>query len=75
MSTILSSEEINHLRISSLLLKIGPRAVRKVFNQNFPPGGLQTVLNMEKLTLEKLQKKRVINQAQWNLLYDQSSMS
>lgn len=72
MATELSEEETNHLRISCLLLKIAPRAVRVLFDRIFPPSGLQTVLNMEKLSLEKLKKKRIINQAQWNLLYNVS---
>ncbi|CAC5423896.1 unnamed protein product [Mytilus coruscus] len=69
MATELSTAEINHLRLSTLLLKTAPRAVRVLFDRFFPPGGLQTVLNMEKTSLEKLKKKRIINQAQWNLLY------
>lgn len=74
MATELLPEEINNLRLSALLLKTGPRAVRALFDRFFPPGGLQTVLNMEKISLEKLKKKRVINQAQWNLLYGTSEL-
>ncbi|VDI79941.1 Hypothetical predicted protein [Mytilus galloprovincialis] len=75
MATELLPEEINNLRLSALLLKTGPRAVRVLFDRFFPPGGLQTVLNMEKISLEKLKKKRVINQAQWNLLYGTSQIT
>jgi hypothetical protein len=46
MATQLSEEETNHLRMSSLLLTIAPRAVRTLFDGIFPPSGLQTVLNM-----------------------------
>ena len=73
MATQLSEEETNHLRMSSLLLTIAPRAVRTLFDGIFPPSGLQTVLNMEKAALENLKKKKIINQAQWNLLYGTST--
>jgi hypothetical protein len=73
MATQLSEEETNHLRMTSLLLRIAPRAVRTLFDGIFPPSGLQTVLNMKKTALENLKKKRIINQAQLNLLYGTST--
>ncbi|CAG2206990.1 unnamed protein product [Mytilus edulis] len=66
----ISSEEENFLRIFHLLIKVAPSAVRVRFDQEFYPRGLQIVLNIARSsTLVTLKKRRVINQAQWDLLF------
>lgn len=66
--TSLSTEEDNFLRISLLLTGIAPRAVRTLFDYNFAPISLDATLKKEFNKLKELQKKRIINQSQWNLL-------
>lgn len=71
--TVLSPEEENYLRIAHLLIRVAPSAVRVRFDKEFYPGGLKTVLNQSRSsTLETLKKRRVFNQAQWDLLFPKS---
>ncbi|XP_071172229.1 E3 ubiquitin-protein ligase DZIP3-like [Mytilus edulis] len=64
----LSPEEENFVRLNLLLTGISPRAVRTLFDYEFAPVCLDATLKKEFNKLRDLQKKRVINQSQWNLL-------
>ncbi|CAG2203685.1 unnamed protein product [Mytilus edulis] len=64
----LSPEEENFVRLNLLLTGISPRAVRTMFDYEFAPICLDATLKKEFNKLKDLQKKRVINQSQWNLL-------
>lgn len=64
----LSEEEENFVRMNLLLTGISPRAVRVLFDNEFAPKCLDATLKKEFNKLTDLQKKRVINQSQWNLL-------
>lgn len=64
----LSPEEENFVRLNLLLTGISPRAVRTLFDYEFAPVCLDATLKAEFNKLKDLQKKRVINQSQWNLL-------
>ncbi|CAC5389372.1 unnamed protein product [Mytilus coruscus] len=69
----ISPEEENYLRTAHLLIRVAPSAVRVRFDTEFSPGGLKIVLNQAKSSkLEPLKKRRVINQAQWDLLFPKS---
>ncbi|VDI62991.1 Hypothetical predicted protein [Mytilus galloprovincialis] len=66
----ISPEEQYYIRIANLLLRVAPTAVRVKFDQEFYPGGLKAVLNLNKFNiLAHLKQKRVINQPQWDLLF------
>ncbi|CAG2214554.1 unnamed protein product [Mytilus edulis] len=54
--------------IALLLKGVTPRAVRTYFDREFPPTYLPSTLNTNYNTLWDLKLKRIINQAQWNLL-------
>ncbi|XP_076080153.1 uncharacterized protein LOC143050939 [Mytilus galloprovincialis] len=64
----LSDEEENYVRLALLLKGVTPRAVRTYFDREFPPTHLPSTLNTNYNTLWDLKLKRIINQAQWNLL-------
>lgn len=64
----LSPEEENFVRLNLLLTGISPRAVRTMFDYEFSPTCLDATLRKAFNKLKDLQKKRVINQSQWNLL-------
>ncbi|XP_076083279.1 uncharacterized protein LOC143054234 [Mytilus galloprovincialis] len=64
----LSEEEENYVRLALLLRGVTPRAVRTYFDREFPPTSLPSTLSTSHNTLLDLKKKRIINQAQWNLL-------
>ncbi|CAG2243413.1 unnamed protein product [Mytilus edulis] len=66
----ISPEEQYYIRIANLLLRVAPTAVRVKFDQEFYPGELKAVLNLNKFNiLAHLKQKRVINQPQWDLLF------
>ncbi|CAG2215251.1 unnamed protein product [Mytilus edulis] len=65
----LSLEEENYVRMSLLLSGICPRAARALFDREFNPLYLDETLKKEYNTLKDLQKKRIINQQQMNLLF------
>ncbi|XP_052088603.1 uncharacterized protein LOC127725578 [Mytilus californianus] len=69
----LSQEEENYVRINFLLTGISPTAVRIYFDNEFHPSCLYTSIKKETNKLLDLKKKRVINQAQWDLLYPRGS--
>lgn len=66
---VLSIEETHFLRVANLLIKLSPKAVRIVFDREFIPGGLKSVLSKNLTKLDKLKKKHVITQTQWSLLF------
>ncbi|VDH98877.1 Hypothetical predicted protein [Mytilus galloprovincialis] len=67
MASLLQEEE-NFVRLNLLLTGISPRAVRTLFDSEFAPICLDATIKKEFNKLKDLQKKRVINQSQWNLL-------
>lgn len=69
MASRLTQEEENYVRMSLLLTGISPRAVRVLFDCEFAPAYLDSSLKKEYNKLRDLQKKRIINQQQWNLLF------
>ncbi|XP_063420857.1 E3 ubiquitin-protein ligase DZIP3-like [Mytilus trossulus] len=69
MSTRFTQEEENYVRMSLLLTGISPRAARALFDQEFVPSCLNATITKEYNTLIDLQKRRIINKPQWNLLF------
>ncbi|XP_052106730.1 uncharacterized protein LOC127739169 [Mytilus californianus] len=69
MASRLSQEEENYVRMSLLLTGISPRAARALFDREFVPACLNATIKKEYNKLRELQKKRIINQPQWNLLF------
>ncbi|CAG2226199.1 unnamed protein product [Mytilus edulis] len=69
MSFRLSQEEENYVRMSLLMTGISPRAARALFDREFAPACLDSSLKREYNKLRDLQKRRIINQQQWNLLF------
>ncbi|CAG2226367.1 unnamed protein product [Mytilus edulis] len=68
MASLLTEEE-NYVRLALLLKGVSPRAVRLYFDRELPPTDLHSTLNTNKKTLSDLKCQRVLNQAQWNLLF------
>lgn len=64
----LSQEEDNFVRFSLLLTGVSPRAVRTLFDHEFHPICLDAALKKEFIKLKDLQRRRILNQSQWNLL-------
>ncbi|XP_071138339.1 uncharacterized protein [Mytilus edulis] len=64
----LSKEEENYVRLALLLKGVTPRAVRTYFDREFLPSSLPSKIKTSYNTLSDLKLKRIINQAQWNLL-------
>ncbi|CAC5381977.1 ANK [Mytilus coruscus] len=72
----ITEEESNFLRTIILMLRVAPQAVREKFDTEFPPVGLQIVLNQNRVKfLEPLKKKRIINQKQWDLLFPRTGIA
>ncbi|XP_071178364.1 uncharacterized protein [Mytilus edulis] len=67
-------EEENYVRLALLLKGVSPRAVRTYFDREFPPTYLPSTLNTNYNTLQDLKLKRVLNQAQWNLLFPRNGV-
>ncbi|XP_076079492.1 uncharacterized protein LOC143049705 isoform X2 [Mytilus galloprovincialis] len=76
-SNALSQEEENYVRMSLLLTGISPRAVRVLFDKEFPPASISLTVNDKKVKqkLNDLRGKRVINKAQWDLLFPTSGIT
>lgn len=71
--SVLTSEEINYLRIANLILRVAPTAVRVKFDKELNPAVLQKTLNQNRWNkLDPLKKKRIINNAQWDLIFPKS---
>lgn len=70
-SNAVSQEEENYVRMALLLTGISPRAVRVLFDKEFPPASLSYTVNdkIKKKKLNDLRGRRVINQAQWDILF------
>lgn len=64
----LSEEEENFVRLALLLKGVTPRAVRTLFDIEFPPNNLHSTLHPKNRTLLYLKRQKIINQVQWNLL-------
>ncbi|CAG2239451.1 unnamed protein product [Mytilus edulis] len=73
MAPLLEEEE-NYVRLALLLKGVSPRAVRTYFDREFPPTHLPSTLNTNYNTLYDLKLKRVLNQAQWNLLFPRNGV-
>lgn len=67
--TTITEEEENYVRLSLLISGISLRAVRAVFNREFDPNTLNEYIKKEYDKLKILQRKRMINIPQWNLLH------
>ena len=61
----------NFSRISHLLVDKGGDALRAALHRVYPPSTLPAVLNAKKTFLQKI---RVINASQWDLLFPASGM-
>ncbi|XP_071124327.1 E3 ubiquitin-protein ligase DZIP3-like [Mytilus edulis] len=66
---VVSAVESNYFRISTLLLRIAPRAVRIKFDDVFPPEHLKDTLNSNSSKLSDLKKDKCVNQSQWNFMF------
>ncbi|XP_052071232.1 uncharacterized protein LOC127709658 [Mytilus californianus] len=64
-----SEEEENYLRIHLLMTGIASRAVRVLFDKEFVPSCLDAAMKKAYDKLLDLKKNRVINGAQWKLLF------
>ncbi|CAG2235291.1 unnamed protein product [Mytilus edulis] len=65
----LTEEETNFLRLTILVIKLSPKAVRVLFDNKFPPTDLTNILQRKFSKLKILNVKKIINLAQWDLLY------
>lgn len=65
----ISEEEENYIRLALLLGGISQRAVRTYFDKVLPPAVLSSTPKTDKKVLEELKRKRVLNGAQWDLLF------
>ncbi|XP_052073116.1 uncharacterized protein LOC127711189 [Mytilus californianus] len=74
MMAPLLEEEENYIRLALLLKGVSPRAVRTFFDKGFPPTYLPSTLNKNYNTLYDLYLKRILNQAQWNLLFPKNGV-
>ncbi|XP_063404203.1 ankyrin-1-like [Mytilus trossulus] len=74
MMAPLLEEEENYIRLALLLKGVSPRAVRTFFDKEFSPTYLPSTLNKNYNTLYDLFKKRILNQAQWNLLFPKNGV-
>ncbi|XP_076072691.1 uncharacterized protein LOC143044521 [Mytilus galloprovincialis] len=64
-----SEEEENYLRMHLLMTGISSRAVRVLFDKEFSPVCLDATIKKEAGKLIDLKNKRIINRAQWELLF------
>ncbi|CAC5356932.1 unnamed protein product [Mytilus coruscus] len=67
-----SEEEDNYLRMHLLVAGTSPKAVRILFDKEFHPLLLNSSIKKGYGTQSDLKMKRVINAAQWNLLFPRS---
>lgn len=66
---VVSENESNYFKISTLLLRISPRAVRIKFDDVFHPEYLTDTLSANLNKLTDLKDKRCLNQTQWNSMF------
>ena len=64
-----SRHESNYIKISMVVLRVSPRAVRVQFDKEIHPHQLQSILNRNVLHLTNLKMKKRITQPQWELLF------
>lgn len=64
-----SEEEENYLRMHLLVAGTSPKAVRILFDKEFHPSRLAASIKSEYGKLSDLKTRRVINAAQWKLLF------
>ena len=64
----LSSEEINYLRLDTVIKKVATPTVLQVFNTFIPPNDLANVLNSNASIIQESLKKKVINADQLDVL-------
>ncbi|CAC5389388.1 unnamed protein product [Mytilus coruscus] len=64
-----TTTESNYKRIADLLLRVGPPAVRIIFDREFHPKLLQRELRKKTARLAHLKGKGLINAAQWDKLF------
>lgn len=71
---IISQEEDQYVRLALLLTGTSPRAVRVLFDKEFPPISLNSSINTSKnkAKLKDLKSKKIINKAQWMHLFPSS---
>ena len=62
----LSDEELYFLKFTNLIMRLGPRAVRVLFDKKIPPDQLCSRLNQYKHKLQKLKSQKVIYKFHWN---------
>lgn len=65
----ISQEKENYIRMNLLLFSVCPRAVRALFDSEFYPSWLDETISKAYSKLKDLKAKRIINQAQWNVLF------
>ena len=75
MRMSLSEEEADFLRLVILEIKVAPQAVRYLFNQRFPPPNLASDLQQNSAILNNLKSSRILNAAQWDLLFPPSGIN
>ena len=69
-SSLLNTEEENYIRLFMLVLTPGTKAVRVLFDKEFPPAHLGTQLSGPlKSKLAVLKSRKVINTLQWDILF------
>lgn len=68
----LTEEERDFLKLVNLIMKVTPSAVRYLFDQIFPTQHLASVIQNNLVKLNKLKNARIINAAQWDLLFPPS---
>ena len=64
-----SVEKTNGAKLSRLLIDGGTMVLRKIFDRYHPPANLQANLNANYGTLNKLLRRKVLHQPQWDLLF------
>lgn len=71
---IIGEEDSNYFKISTLLLRIAPRAVKIKFDDEFRPEVLTETLNSNKSVIADMKNKRLINQVQWDSMFPKKGM-
>lgn len=77
MATSLSQEheeDINFLRLTGLLIRVAPRAVRQRFDFEFHPEQLQQFLRTNRGKIYDLTYKKRITLAQYDVLYPKGNV-
>ena len=64
-----SPEKTNGAKLSRLIIDGGRLALQKLFDSIPPPDTLQMFFNKHYVTLQGLQRRRILNTKQWELLF------